>query len=556
MVAVCSALVVSVAGLVTSVSGTADRVAAQVAGTADLEVAPAFSGGTVPDDVVDDVAALPGLAAAAPTVQSAVTVDATRALLVAGDARALPFLPPGLADAYAETAGTPPAEAGGEDTGAGPAVLVSVALADDAGLAAGDTVAVRGLTGVTDARVAGVLPEEVAGATVVADLTTGERLRGGGDGPDRLLLALDGDAAGAGGSERAVARRVDEVLAGRAVALDPARRGDAAAETLQPLLRPLLLLSGLTVTVAAVLVFNVVSLAVAERRRYLAIQCALGARRRRLWLGLVGEAALLGAVGGVVGAAVGRPLTGALIDQVPPALASAAVPTSIVTDVRWWVLLGGVGVGVAAAAAAAAAAGLPVVRLSPLEAMGPRDVVGEPAGPVRPLAVAVGAVAVIAGVVIVAVAPATLQLLAALVILNGRVALATGITDIQALRGQAKKVGGAYQVKLTDEARGKVVIGETTFLFQFVAPPPVQPRPQLPLAVKGGIASTIDWTLTIIAAFSFLLHFGIVGAMYSDWMDPVVGDDFNLAGLVDMMKNIPPPPVVEPTDTNPVATAT
>ena len=140
--------------------------------------------------------------------------------------------------------------------------------------------------------------------------------------------------------------------------------------------------------------------------------------------------------------------------------------------------------------------------------------------------------------------------------MNGRVALATGITEIQALRGQAKKVGGAYQVKLTEEARGKVVVGETTFLFQFVAPPPVQPRPQLPLAVKGGIASTIDWTLTIIAAFSFLLHFGLVGAMYSDWMDPVVGDDFNVAGLVDLMKNIPAPPVVEPTETNPVATAT
>src|SRR5205085_4795718 len=129
--------------------------------------------------------------------------------------------------------------------------------------------------------------------------------------------------------------------------------------------------------------------------------------------------------------------------------------------------------------------------------------------------------------------------------MNGRVALATGITDIQAMRGQAKKVGGAYQVKLTEDARGKVVVGETTFLFQFVAPPPVQPRPQLPLAVKGGIASQIDWSLTIIAAFSFLLHFGIVGAMYSDWMDPVVGDDYNVAGLVDLMKNIPPPPATE-----------
>ena len=142
--------------------------------------------------------------------------------------------------------------------------------------------------------------------------------------------------------------------------------------------------------------------------------------------------------------------------------------------------------------------------------------------------------------------------------MTGRVALASGITDLQALKAQAKKVNNAYQIKLTEEARGKVVVGETTFLFQFVAPPPVQPRPQLPLAVKGGIAAQIDWSLTIIAAFSFLLHFGIVGAMYSDWMDPVVGDDFNVAGLVDMMKNIPPPPVTEQpvTDPNVNATAT
>lgn len=144
--------------------------------------------------------------------------------------------------------------------------------------------------------------------------------------------------------------------------------------------------------------------------------------------------------------------------------------------------------------------------------------------------------------------------------MSGRVALATGITDLANLRGQAKKVGGAYQVKLTEEARGKVVVGETTFLFQFVAPPPVQPRPQLPLAVKGGLASQIDWSLTIVAAFSFLLHFGIVGAMYSDWMDPVVGDDLNISGLVDMMKNIPPPPVqeapVEATTATATATAT
>jgi hypothetical protein len=126
--------------------------------------------------------------------------------------------------------------------------------------------------------------------------------------------------------------------------------------------------------------------------------------------------------------------------------------------------------------------------------------------------------------------------------MTGRIALATGISDLAGLKGQARRVGPAYQVRLTEEARGKIVLGETTFLFQFVAPPPVQPRPQLPLSVKGGLANQIDWNLTVIAAFSFLVHFGLVGAMYSDWMDPVVNDDIT-AGLIDMVQRTVPPPV-------------
>jgi hypothetical protein len=141
--------------------------------------------------------------------------------------------------------------------------------------------------------------------------------------------------------------------------------------------------------------------------------------------------------------------------------------------------------------------------------------------------------------------------------MTGRVALQTGITDLTALRGQAKRSPqGAYQVRLTEDARGKVVVGETTFLFQFVAPPPVQPKPQLPVSVKGGLSSQIDWTMTIIAAFSFLFHFGMVGAIYSDWMDPIVDDELNIAGLIDTVKSLPPPPPVEtPPDTSADKTA-
>ncbi|MDB4936336.1 MAG: putative abductin-like protein [Labilithrix sp.] len=121
--------------------------------------------------------------------------------------------------------------------------------------------------------------------------------------------------------------------------------------------------------------------------------------------------------------------------------------------------------------------------------------------------------------------------------MTGRIALASGIQDLPA---------GAARVKLGDDARGKVVVGDTTFLFQFVAPPPVQPRPQLPLGVKGGLATGNDWALTLIAAFSFLVHFGLVGAIYSDWADPIVGDRHDVAGLVDMISKITPPPVEVP----------
>src|SRR3954465_3401871 len=129
--------------------------------------------------------------------------------------------------------------------------------------------------------------------------------------------------------------------------------------------------------------------------------------------------------------------------------------------------------------------------------------------------------------------------------MTGRIALPTGISDLSVLKGQARRTSqGAYQIRLTEDSRGKVVIGDTTFLFQFVAPPPVQPKPQLPVAVLRG-ASSIDWNTTIIAALSFLFHFMLLGAVYSDWLDPVIDDEVSVAGLIDSLKNLPPPPPVE-----------
>ncbi|MFO0570821.1 MAG: AgmX/PglI C-terminal domain-containing protein [Polyangiaceae bacterium] len=129
--------------------------------------------------------------------------------------------------------------------------------------------------------------------------------------------------------------------------------------------------------------------------------------------------------------------------------------------------------------------------------------------------------------------------------MTGRIALPTGISDLSVLKGQARRTPqGAYQIRLTEDSRGKVVVANTTILFQFVAPPPVQPKPQLPVSVTQG-ATSIDWATTMIAAFSFLLHFLAIGAVYSDWLDPVFDEEVSVAGLVDSMKALPPPPPIE-----------
>lgn len=138
--------------------------------------------------------------------------------------------------------------------------------------------------------------------------------------------------------------------------------------------------------------------------------------------------------------------------------------------------------------------------------------------------------------------------------MKGRVALPGGLTDIADLRGQARSLGdGVYQVALQDDSRGKVVIGNTTFLFQFVSPPPLQARPQLPVSVTRGL-TVVDWPTTVIAAFSFLIHFCAIGAAYSDWFDPPVNDEINVSALVETIRNLPaPPPVEEPQEVTPEA---
>lgn len=140
--------------------------------------------------------------------------------------------------------------------------------------------------------------------------------------------------------------------------------------------------------------------------------------------------------------------------------------------------------------------------------------------------------------------------------MTGRVAGAKGTVDIPALGADtAPSPGAARAVPLAGDARGKVVVGDHIVLFQLVPIAPPLGRPQLPASVKSGLGE-VDWRTSIVAAFSFLFHFGAVGSVYSDWMDPVVDDEAQAAQLLESLRELPPPPPVErPKDEAPSTSA-
>jgi hypothetical protein len=137
--------------------------------------------------------------------------------------------------------------------------------------------------------------------------------------------------------------------------------------------------------------------------------------------------------------------------------------------------------------------------------------------------------------------------------MSGKVALDTGVSELSALRAVARRGRqGMCEVELGDTARGKLVLGDTALLFQLVPEAPRTARPQLPLALKKK-ALEVDLFTSVVAAFSFLFHFGMVGALYSDWSDPVIDDEIVVAGVVDSLAI--PKPLVDVEDQSPPTNA-
>jgi outer membrane biosynthesis protein TonB len=96
--------------------------------------------------------------------------------------------------------------------------------------------------------------------------------------------------------------------------------------------------------------------------------------------------------------------------------------------------------------------------------------------------------------------------------MDARIAVGSEIISLAQLRqtGKIQRKGPSFVLPLDERSRGKIVLGDMTILFQFVTPPPPQPRPQLPASVRGSLTSGVDWFFATIAGVSFLLHLLLV----------------------------------------------
>lgn len=152
--------------------------------------------------------------------------------------------------------------------------------------------------------------------------------------------------------------------------------------------------------------------------------------------------------------------------------------------------------------------------------------------------------------------------------MQGRVALADGMLDLStvAQSGKAQKSGDAWVVEIPETSRGKVSLGDTTVLFQFVAPPPLKVLPQLPANMRGNLltflasAASVDAVYLSSMAASLLLQAGTI--LYAVNFVPPPPRDAAMKEMTEriikIIANVEPPKPKEeevPTEVDPNAEA-
>ncbi|MBL1077890.1 ABC transporter permease [Nocardia sp. 2] len=353
VVAVAAALTVAVLGLSGSLTGSIDRLTAGLAGNAELEVSGVTDSG-FPEAVRAEVAAVPGVAAAVPMLRTIVGQGRDRLLILGTDAAAAAL----DSDMRSATQGD------------AAAALLSVRDGVLVGPGLGRVPGEEFQLGRVRVTVAGVLDDERAarlngGHYVLAPLGLAQRITGRTGQLDSVLIVA------AEGTDRGrLQSAITTAVAGRALVAPPSARAGSGGNAIMMMRFMSIMSATVALAVSAFLVYNVMSMALAQRRSVISMLRAIGGRKQTVVRDVLAESMLLGVAGGTVGALLGIEVGRLAVQGLPPAVTQ-------MVDARMAYLLPGYAVPLAitlsavTCVGASAVAARQVYRVAPVEALAP-----------------------------------------------------------------------------------------------------------------------------------------------------------------------------------------
>jgi putative ABC transport system permease protein len=381
VVAVSAALLVAVLGVSGSITGSINRLATSIGGDADLEVS-GVTGDGFDESLFDAVAGVENVTAAVPLVRMPMSTSADRALLlgVGTNVSALHSdLETAIRDQFSD--GTPLASAPN-------GVVVGAGL----GVARGDQFDV-GSTILTAVEVVGgpAAQRLNSGHFVIAPLALAQQIAGREHRLDSILLFTK-----PGVSLDQVRSAVTKAVAGRAVVATPSFRAAQASSSFAILQTLTLLAASVSLVVAAFLSYNAMSIAIAQRRPIISTMRALGGRRRTIVSDMLGEAGLLGFLGGAIGSVCGIIIGHFAIGSLPSTMVQS-LEARIEFVLPGYVVPVAIAACIVASVTASALAARQVHTVAPIEALAPNGAATSETGSPR-----LRIVAGIAGTVLIA----------------------------------------------------------------------------------------------------------------------------------------------------------
>lgn len=352
VMAVSAMYVVAIFGVFGSITGSVNRLSDGIAGIAALEVSGITDAG-FPDAITAEVAALPGVATAAPLIRASVLTATGPVLLLGADAKSA-ALDGALKDAVKEQLAAVSGGTNGVRVGPG----VGYAKGERFQLGTG-VVTVTGVLG--GRRLAGLN----GGHFVVAPLALAQNLTGRRGQLDSILITTK-----PGADLAAVRAAVTVTVNGRAIVADPGTRAARAGNGVKMMNYMALMGAVVALVVGAFLVYTTMTMAITQRRPVISMLRAIGGRRATIVGDVLAEAALLGLIGGAVGSGAGIFSGRIAIGRLPPVVTQGL-------EARVEYRLPGYAVPVALAATvltamlASAMAGRQVYKVSPIEALAP-----------------------------------------------------------------------------------------------------------------------------------------------------------------------------------------